>query len=378
MSSRHPGARRAALRDTGSLLAVVARYWVTVFPVVRDEIARWGRRAKAIPDRVLCCHAREALAGERMNAEGAAIFAVLSGPRHCAAVARLLVRFQVMYDYLDTLSEQPVALPLENGRRLHRALAAAVGARPPRGGYYLHHSQRDDGGYLDALVGACRSTFQRLPGAGCVAPALRRAVHRSAEGQSRNHAWMAHDGGGFVGWASALAPQDSGLQWWENGAAAGSSLAIHALLASAGNPAITTEGAAQIAAAYWPWVNALNTLLESLVDRRADIATGNHSYVSHYATPEAMARGLGTIARHAADAMRDLPDARQHAAILAAMASFYLSAPEAAVPDARAVVLRVQSELDTDLRLLLAMLRLRRRLSGGTPASPLRSLEFPP
>jgi tetraprenyl-beta-curcumene synthase len=361
MCITRPRPRSAVLRDTCSLLGVLRCYWPTLFRVAREELTRWRRRAQAIPDAALRRHACETLAGEQMNAEGAALFAVLAAPGHCRAVARLLVAFQVMYDYLDTLTEQPVQAPLANSRRLHRALAVAVGAPRPRGGYYAHHPSSDDGGYLDAMVAVCRTALERLPAASAVMPSARRAVQRSAEGQSRNHAALTTGVEELASWSSSLTPPESGFEWWELAAGAGSSLAIHVLLAAAGDPAITVGDAERIAAAYWPLVNALNTLLESLVDRDADAETANHSYVSHYATPEAMAERLGAIAIRASRAMRGLPRGETHATILAAMASFYLSTSEAQAPDARMAARRVRAGLDIDPRVLLAVMRLRRR-----------------
>jgi tetraprenyl-beta-curcumene synthase len=352
----------AAVRDIHAMLATLLCYWVSVFPVARRELACWQERAEAIPDGQLRGLARETLACEHLNAEGAAIFAILAPPMHRRSVTRLLVTYQVMYDYLDTLTERPVPDPLANSRCLHRALTAAIGLSPPADGSYVHEEDHEDGGYLDDLIGSCRGAFEVLPGAAVVASCARRSVVRSAEGQSKNHAAMHTDAVDLACWAIAEAPPDSGLHWWETAAAAGSSLATHALLAAAADPTLTLAAVWRIEAAYWPWVNGLNTLLESLVDRSEDALTGNHSYVSHYATPDQTAERLGMFAGRAADAVGGLPRGRRHAVILAAMASFYLAAPGADVPDAREAVRRVREELGTDIRLLLAILRLRRRI----------------
>lgn len=355
----HPGAH-----DRRALLGALSRYWLTIFPVARAELARWRRCAAAIPDETLRSHALGTLADEHLNAEGAAVFAVLAPRSRRAHVVRLLVRYQLMYDYLDTLTEQPVASPLRAGRHLHRALTAALGEPPPSSSYYAHYAREEDGGYLAALVGACRGVFQALPAAGAVAPSLVRVVRRSAESQSRNHAAMLATESGLVRWATRVTPPASGLRWWETAAAAGSSLAIHALLASAADAALDAAAAERVECAYWPWINCLNTLLESMIDAPCDAVTGNHSYVEHYATPQLMARRLDLIATRAVDVARHLPHAPGHAAILAGMAAYYLAAPEAELPAALPAAVRVRHRLGSSVGLPLAMLRVRRWLSG--------------
>ena len=239
---------RRGARDTRALVGTLTRYWLGIFPVARAELAHWRRRAAAIPDETLRRHALKTLADEHLNAEGAAVFAVLAPRRHRALVVRLLVRYQLMYDYLDTLTEQPVAAPLQASRHLHRALTAALGEQPPTSSYYAHYPHADDGGYLPELVAACRSGLEALPAASHVAPALLRAARRSAEGQSRNHAAMLTSESGLVRWATCATPAGSGLRWWETAAAAGSSLAIHALLASAADPVLSADAAARSSA----------------------------------------------------------------------------------------------------------------------------------
>lgn len=353
---------RRGARDTRALLGTLARYWFGIFPVARVELAHWRRRAAEIPDEALRRYALETLRDEHLNAEGAAVFAVLAPRRQRGLVVRLLVRYQLMYDYLDTLTEQPVAAPLRASRHLHRALTAALGERPPPGSYYAHYPHADDGGYLPELVDACHSAFEALPAADRVASPVLRAARRSAEGQSRNHAAMLASESALVLWATSATPAGSGLRWWETAAAAGSSLAIHALLASAADPALSVADAERVERAYWPWINGLNTLLEAMIDAPHDAATANHSYVAHYTTPQVAANRLDVIAARATDAAHDLPHARRHAAILAGMAAFYLAAPEAQLPAAGPAADRVRDRLGGNVALPLTMLRARRRL----------------
>ena len=104
---------------------VAARFWLRVMPLVRAELRMWERLAATIPDAQLRAHALSTLTTERLSAAGAALFATTL-KHHDPVLVRTLVAYQVICDYLDTLSEQPSADPIANGMTLHRALADAV------------------------------------------------------------------------------------------------------------------------------------------------------------------------------------------------------------------------------------------------------------
>ena len=72
--------------------------------------------------------------------------------------------------------------------------------------------------------------------------------------------------GELESWARRQTATDNGLEWWETAAAAGSSLGVHALIAAAASPMLDEQDVAAIEAAYFPWIGALHSLLDSLVD----------------------------------------------------------------------------------------------------------------
>ena len=352
---------RQGRRDACAPPATLWRYWATVLPRARRELRHWQRRAHAIPDPSLRHHACATLREEHGNAEGAALLALAAPRAHRACVVRLLVAIQVMYDYLDTLTEQPVADPLAASRRLHRALTDVLDeaeTAPPD--WYGDYPQQDDGGYLGLLVATCRELLATLPAHAVVTPGVRRAMERACESQSRNHATMlgATQLASFAAWSALQCPPETAMHWWELGAAAGSSLAMHALLAAAADPLLTPAAATQIERAYWPWICGLNTLLESVADRSADAVSGNHSYAGRYASHEAATERLATIAARAATRARALPNGAHHANVLAAMACFYLAGPRADERDTQ----RVLAQLGVDTRLLTRILAVHRRL----------------
>jgi len=346
--------------DAVALCRTLSRYWFTLFPIARKELSRIRARAEAIPDTAVREHALTTLRKEKQNAESAAAFAVLAAPRHRRTAARLLVAYQAMYDFLDTLTELPSTSMLNDSRQLHTALIGALGAPRPPNGYYPQEGADDDG-YLDELVSVCARRFWTLPSANETLGPLHAAAGRTSEGQSQNHAALFTNQIGLMEWATTATPPGTGLQWWETAAGGGSTLSIHALLGAAGDPSITARDADQIHRAYWPWVNALNTLLESVVDIDEDIVTGNHNYASHYRNADEMERRLGLIASQAAAATQGLHRHRSHRVIVAAMASYYLAQTSPASPAGDATE-RVRSAFGAITVPLLAMLRLRRRL----------------
>ncbi len=345
-----------------TLVVAGVDYWLTIYPRARLEIRHWRRRAQQIPDPTLRAHAVHKLTRERLNPEAAAFFAVLAPHRHRAALVRLIVGFQIAYDYLDAINEQPTTASLRNGLQLHRALNDAVSSRPYDTDYYRFHPQHDDGGYLADLVRACRAALQVLPSASELEPLLMLAAERCGEAQSRNHAVLVEGDAQLIEWAATQ--RDAGeYLWWELAAAGISCLALHALFAAAAR-ATTLGEAERIDSAYYPPVCAISALLDSLVDRPHDADGTNHSFVSHYASSTLTAERFAAITSEARALSSALRNHRRHAVILAGIASFYLSAPEAHSELARPAATRTLDCLGPSSGAILAVMRLRRRTAG--------------
>jgi tetraprenyl-beta-curcumene synthase len=324
--------RRLAL--AGSFASAARRYWLGVFPRVCSEVRDWRRRAEGIPDPVLRQAALSNLHSERMNLDGAAAFAVFVPERQRAAVIRAQVAFQVAYDYVDTLAEQPSADPMRNGGQLHRALGAALDPAGPHVDYYAYHPRGDDAGYLEGIVETCRAALGVLPSYASVATFAQRAVARLMSYQSLNLNESQGDQTALERWARTQMPSGADLRWWEIAASAGSSLSIFVLIAAAASGLVRADETTAIEAAYFPWIGSLHTLLDSLVDKVEDAAAGQHSLLDYYASPEEAAARIRLIAAESLRATRMLPRGGEHVLVLAGMTSHYLSTPEASLPEA--------------------------------------------
>jgi tetraprenyl-beta-curcumene synthase len=339
------------------------RYWLTVFPRVRRELARRRGFAAGIDDPVLQRLALGAL-DKRGNVEGAAAFAAFVPRRRRGAVVRALVALQMAYDYADLLSEQPCLDPVANGRRLHTALVVALdpgGAHPD---YYEHCPWRDGSGYLEGIVDGACAALEELPSYAAVAARARSAAAGIVDFQSLSLGGP--DGGGALAWyAREQTPCGSGLFWWETAAAGGSSLGLYAMIAAAAGPSVDRCELEAIEGAYFPWVGAFHSLLDSLVDEAEDAAIGQLSLVGCYASREQAAARLGWIAERAASQARELPCGRRHAVLVAGMAGYYLSAPEASAPGALALSRAVRGAVGGPVGPSLLVFDLRRGRPRG-------------
>lgn len=309
-------------------------YWLSVYPQVRGEVAWQRHRAERIPDARLRRIALGALDDKRANLDGAAAFAAFVPRALRPAVIGAQVSFQALYDYLDTLTEQPHPDPVRNSRRLHGALTAALDLGASGGDYYAHSPVGEDGGYLHGTVERCRTALRALPGYPGVQPSASRLAAHIVSYQSFNVTDAPGPQRQLARWAGEHTPPGSGLQWWETAASAGSSLGLFALIAMASRPQVSAIDALAVERAYFPWIGALHSLLDSLVDRAQDRANGQQALVDYYPEGELACR-LRLLAEESRRRTASLPHPASHAAVLASMAGMYLSEREAGGPYAR-------------------------------------------
>jgi hypothetical protein len=166
---------RAARRGSVRLFASAARcYWFGVFPAARSAQRRLLARAEAIPDPLLRADALASHHEKGSNSEGLAALAVLAPAQRRADLARSLVAYQLMLDYLDGVSERRTDDPLANGLSLHHAFEVALDPGAPDTDYYAHAPARADGGYLAELIATCRAPLGELPSYGAARGGLLR------------------------------------------------------------------------------------------------------------------------------------------------------------------------------------------------------------
>lgn len=340
-----------------ALLSAAARELVWGLRAVSVEIDGWIARAQAIPDQPLREDALSSLRRKRGHADGAALFWILPRRRD-ENLLRLLVAYQTIWDFLDTVNERGAHAGTSNGRQLHLALVEALDPTSPISDYYLYHPWREDGGYLRALVETCRRNCAVLPSYGRIRPLVVREARR-AQVLALNHDIDPRERDeALIDWAGREFAGAPSVSWFELSSAASASLTVHAFLALAAQPACAELELRRTCAAYFPWISGAATMLDSYVDQAEDARNGDHRYVSHYASEAAAGERLrALVARSVAEARR-LRDGHRHAVIAASMIAMYLSKDSARTPELRASTAGLLRAGGSLTRVLLPILRL--------------------
>lgn len=350
------GDRRLLLRAGAALVLANVRFWPTIAPATIRELQRWEDRAREIDDPILQTLALEKLKEERFNSEVAATLATLAPKQHRQAVVEAIVAYEVMYDYLDGLTEQQTNDPLHNGHELYQAFLDAITPGPAPTDTYYASRPSDDGGYLKDLVAVVRGGLARLPATSAITRSAARAAERCSEAQIRAHAVPRLGSGQLEQWASSEVA-GSPLGWREFLAGAASSvLAVHALIVAAADTRTTPAEAEEIDRTYLS-ICALSTMLDSLVDYQRDLAAGEDGYVRYYADHDQLAQDLANAAGRAIKHAAPLQNGAHHTMTLVGVAAYYISAPTANSDFARPVTSQVRRELQPLITPTLAVMR---------------------
>lgn len=359
--------RWLAARAGGALALANARYWSTVAPVARAQLRRWDDVAQRIPDPELQTLALEKLHEEHFNAEVAAALATLAPRTHRTRVVEAIVALEVMYDYLDGLTERPSSGFLRNGQQLFRAFTDAIALdADPNPDYYRYNLQTNDGGYLIELAGAVKIALAWLPATASIIGVAQNSAARCAEAQIRVHAAPDQRDTQLEDWATREAT-GTALEWreWLAGAVA-SVLVVHALITAAADKHTTRDRAAEIDETYLS-ISALSTMLDSLIDYERDVSTGISWYLKHYENHSLLALQLASVARNAVRRARTLPNGSHHVMTLVGVVAYYISAPTATDQIVRPLVSHIHRELRPLIVPTLAVMRVWRiakRLRG--------------
>lgn len=305
----------------------------------------------------------EALACKRGNIDGAALFWIIPSSRN-PCLLKLLVAYQVMWDFLDCASETGAIAGQANGRQLHLALVDAVDPKRAISDYYRLHPSNKDAGYLRALVEACRRYSQRLPSFESIRPLLVREAYR-ANVQAINHdVEPDRRAAALREWVACEYPYRDDVRWFELAAAAGAGLSIYALFALAVEPHLKGSDAIGIYDAYFPWASALATMLDSYVDQDEDAANGDHVYIRHYRSQAMAEIGIHNLVRRSVLEAGALPNGERHVLLVACMIAMYLSKDSARVPARRDITQALAAAGGPSTTAMLPILRLWRTAYG--------------
>lgn len=349
--------RATAIRAGWALILANLRYWPQLAPQVRDQMRRWERLASEIEDPELCALALQKLRRERFNAEAGAMLATLAAPPYRRAAARAILATELLFDYLDGLTERPLPDPLADGEALY---ADFIGAFDPSPGAAEHGSlvglctAADP--YAAELARIAHTAVAELPARAAIMPIAGACARNAAQAQVRMHAVPRLGAEQLEQWARAQ-PDARTLPWRDFLAGSACSvLTLHALIAAAGDPRTTPRRARQIAAAYRPICTAM-TLLDGLLDAERDAIAGQHSYASLYEDLESLGAALIGAVSASTRACARLPDGSRHAMVLGAAVAYWLSQPSARSEAAAPIAGKMRRELGPLLPAPLALMR---------------------
>jgi tetraprenyl-beta-curcumene synthase len=375
---RRPGGQDPAGAASGraqiwALVVANLRFWGSVAPVARVEIARWRATAGEIGDEEVRALALAKLDDEAFNAEVAATLATLAPRALRRRTVQAIVALEVLFDYLDGRTEGLFDRPssgaghdgplsasgraegsgrdgaeqrgepshaggyeppdvddaLQEGRRLSGSLRAVISGQAP--------SVTDpDGEYLKTLWRYAHERVSMLPGHEAIMSAALAAASRCAEAQLRLHAAAALGDEQLRRWGQE-ACEGSGLGWREYvGGSASSVLAMHALIATAAR-ADVSEAEAQALDETYIAIGAVITTLDSVVDDARDRRVGEAGYTRLYDGRGEIEPALAALIGEALARAGRLRAGAHHAMTLAGVAAYYTTHAGAVDPQNRAI-----------------------------------------
>jgi tetraprenyl-beta-curcumene synthase len=364
---------RLAITSLVALARASTRQLVWVRPRVLREVARWETCASNISDERLRAQSLASLREKRNLLLGAAFFCILPRKRQ-ASLLTLLVAFEVLWDLLDVLSEDPDSGGAVSCAQLHLALVEALTPGAPASDYYRFRPGGDDDGYLRALVDVCQTECSRLPSYSRVMTLVLDGVANcSVQAINHEHSPRRREGS-LRRWVADTFPGDRAMPWFELAAAA-SAFMPHPLLALASEPGCTEERAARVCAGYFPSLSLAIVMLDSYVDRAEDLERGEHSYVAYYGNEQVTASRLIEIIQTMERAMQGLGDRHRHAVVAGFMVAMFLSQDEAHTTPLSAWTRQMVEQSSGITRLALPLLRTFRNLSGIGSSSRARAVE---
>ena len=340
---------------------LIYQYVNNVFPTVKSELDNWRLAAARHLEPRLAAAAQASIAEKSFHCLGGSIYALYPGVS-TAAMIELIVAYQTISDYLDNLADSLGVQDERAFRRLHLAMTEALDPTVPISSYYAYYPFQEDRGYLPGLVNTCRQRVRQLPGYEAVRSHLLELAGFYVNLQTYKHLAVGEREERIRTWLGEQQDWYPEVTVWELAAATGSTLGIFCLLAAACQPHFDSKQANEIRGAYFPWVCGLHILLDYLIDRREDEATGQLNFVSYYVDDQAMTRGLENIFARAMRAMADLDHPDFHRTVVRGLLAMYLSDPKTKTPSLDSTVARLLRQGGVAARTLYQLCQVLRRL----------------
>jgi tetraprenyl-beta-curcumene synthase len=307
-----------------NLITLTTRIFLQVRPVTHHYLLEWKHRADAIPDSELRRQAQMSMDTKTFHCEGGSIYGLLAGNNYQEAI-KFIVAYQTISDYLDNLCDRSTSLNPDDFRALHEAMIHALTPNATLAPYYRFREQRNDGGYLAALVQTCQQILRRLPNYSIAADTIRELANYYCDLQVHKHVRDAERLPRLQKWFALHKESLPAMTWYEFAACTGSTLGIFCVIVHLFNQDTSAELIAKIKKAYFPWVQGLHILLDYLIDQEEDRAGHDLNFCTYYTDNVMLAKRLIHFYQQAQKSVAALPYPEFHHLINRGLLSMYLS-----------------------------------------------------
>lgn len=311
-----------------SPFSLMKAIYAVILPAVHRELARWKKKAEAIPNPELRKQALASIKNKQFHCEGGGIYALLAPPEKREQVIRFIVAYQTISDYLDNLCDRSLSLDGDNFRQLHQALMDAVtfGSEANKApDYYALQKHQEDGGYLPELIAACQKELASFPSYKAYQANVVKLCQLYTDLQVYKHIHQEKREVALRSWWSKYQADFPQLEWYEFAAASGSTLGIFYYMALSSHPDFSEELNGRVMEAYFPYVQGLHILLDYLIDQQEDRLGGDLNFCFYYPSDEKKLERLTWFSQQARKAVETLPHAAFHQMIVEGLLGLYLA-----------------------------------------------------
>lgn len=305
-------------------IGLMGKVYKEVIPAVHQHLAAWRERAEKIPNPELRKQALASIDSKTFHCEGGAIMAILSR-ENMGECIQFIVAYQTISDYLDNLCDRSTSLDPEDFRALHDSMPHALILEGELENYYRLREDQDDGGYLHALVEACRSVLRKARHYEKISGHLLELAGFYCDLQVHKHVKKEERIPRLEKWFHLYKRDLPEMEWYEFSACSGSTLGIFCLVAYAFQENFNEEMAYQIRKSYFPYIQGLHILLDYLIDQEEDIRGGDLNFCSYYSDREEMMDRFSHFIVQADKHTAGIPHEKFHRLINRGLLGIYLS-----------------------------------------------------
>jgi len=346
----------SGFRNTLDQIRIVGRLVTKVFPEVDRELARWQAKVTGGAQEELARQAAASIRHKRFHAQGGSVFAITANGFRPELV-KLIVALQTISDYLDNLCDRAGCQDRHAFRLLHEAIMCAVDPDRNVPDFYGLYPYHEDGGYLQDLVDECRRVLRTLPSYPLVRDEVISLAGLYSDLQVYKHSEPAARESLLAGWFAGQRERCPDLDWWEFGAASGSTLGVFALFAVATRPELEPAEVKALVGAYFPWVCGLHILLDYLIDQQEDCEGGDLNFLFYYPDLETCARRLRLFLAEGLRRTGGLRSPLFHQTVVKGLLALYLSDPKVECQRLGWVADRLLRDAGWDARVMHRMCR---------------------